>query len=139
MPTSIPEQAHQAMTKQLHSFRKIGSNAFNVFGFGLVVFDMFSDNPHSLCMMFENRAVGKLYFDQESGNYFNIVSKKLNKDKSGDIISADLEINVYSNYSFDKSSNKYIGIGNKKTITTTVYYGDDAKKKYLDIINGGPI
>jgi hypothetical protein len=144
MATGIPEQAHRSFNKQFHKIKgkakSTGLKGLNALGSGLLIFDMFfNNNPHSLGSMFETRKEGKLYYDHESDNYFEITSKKMNKDESGNVVSADLTMDVYSSYSYDEDQGKYIGAGEKKTVTSTVYYGEDAKKIYLNLINGGKL
>jgi RHS repeat-associated protein len=143
MATGIPEQAHRSMSKQLHRFvgkvKGFGRGTLNMAFIGLAALDLFSDNPHSIGSMIEAKKEGKLYYDHDSQNYFEITSKTINKDDDGNEVSADITMDVYSDYTYDKDKRKYVGTGEKTTVTTTVYKGEDAKKMYLNMKNNGMI
>ncbi len=90
MATGIPEQAHQKLSGRLHRnfgrSKGFGRGILNMLGGALIALDFFSDNPNSVGMMFETRKENKLYFDNESKNYFEITSKSINKDDEGMVI-----------------------------------------------------
>ncbi len=140
MATGIPEQAHLSMNSQLHRFLgKAGRGSLNMIAVSLVAFDFFNENPHSIGSMMETRKVDKLYFDQESNNYFEITSKTINTDNDGNEVSATITMNIYSNYAYDDDIDKYVGVGKRTTVTTTVYKGEEAKKMFLKLRNNGYI
>ena len=141
MATGIPERAHQKFSKQLHNFfrkngKGIGRGTLSALGGMVLALDFFSDNPHSTGSMLETKQTNKLYYDSDSENYYEITSKTLNKDADGNIESADITMDVYSNYAYDEDQGKYVGTGEKKTVSSRVYYGEEARKQFL-LITGG--
>jgi RHS repeat-associated protein len=141
----IPDQAHKKYFSKIHSrfgakakgfFRSTMKYA-NSFAGLLLAVDIFSSNPHSIGMMFEG-GIGvknnKLYHDRESGNYYEVTSKKYNRDSSGNIESADVTIDVYSDYQYNNETKKYEGAGEKTTTTSRVYYGEQARIYFHKLI-----
>jgi len=132
MAVGIPEGAHKKLSRELHPYtrgamRGLGGT-LNILAIGAVIFDLFSDNPHSISSMLESEKTGKLYFDNDSQNYYQISSRKDNYDNNGKLVSADIRVDVYSSYSYDKEQGKCVGVDKIGTSTSTVYYGKAAKK-----------
>jgi hypothetical protein len=87
----------------------------------------------------ETRKTGKLYYDIENQHYFEITSRKDNYDSKGNLISADISVDIFSSYTYDDDKNKYVGVDKIGTTSKTVYYGEKAKAYFLYLKNGGSI
>lgn len=141
----IPDSAHKKYFSKLHSRYGAKAKGFfrntmryaNTFMAALFVVDFFSSDPHSIGMRFE-RGIGvknnKLYHDPESDNYYEVTNKTYTRDSNGNIESADVTIDVYSDYQYNDKTNRYEGAGEKKTVNSRVYYGEQARIQFMKLI-----
>ncbi len=140
----IPDQAHKKYFSKIHS--RYGAKAKNFFRGSMkflnsvagvfVAFDLFSDNPHSLGMKFEE-GIGvqdnKLYHDSENDNYYEVNSRTNNFDEDGNLESVTAEITVYSDYTYNKKTGKYEGSGESRKTTVTQYKGERAREFFIKL------
>lgn len=117
----LPEKVHKSWNKILHPFRGArGQKVKGVVNSGLVLFDVVgtiagfvSDDPHGMGATWD-QIQGKLkgsriYFDENSGAYFKISSQDDIYNKEGDLISTEIQFEVYRMYYKNEESGNYEG------------------------------
>lgn len=146
--TGIPEAAHRKHFSDLHTNKggrpkgsgrlgKIGG-AFSAASFLLDLVNSFRGDPHSLGMQFTaGYSTNKLYFDNETEQYFEVTSRTDIKDDEGNVIGQEAVYNTYSDYTYDEEAGRYVGVNKTGTYKATKYEGDDARRVYQQLISGG--
>jgi len=107
-------------------------NAFGMATFGLDIIRSLSGDPHSLGMQFtEGYSDNKLYFNEDSGVYWDRKKGNNVKNEAGEVIGTNYTFTMYTEYEYDKEQGKYVGTGESSSTTVTRYEGEAARKVWL--------
>lgn len=149
MATGIPEAAHRKYFSDLHANRggrpkvtgRLGSlnGALSIASFALDIISSLRGDAHSLGMqLMAGNNENILYFDRETEQYFEILSKNDITDSDGNVVGQEATYNTYSSYKYDEKAGKYIGVGKLGTYKSVISYeeryeGEAARLKFMQM------
>ncbi|WP_028981090.1 hypothetical protein [Sporocytophaga myxococcoides] len=114
MAIALPEKLHRGRgwMRIWHNLSRASKGLTAAMNIYSIKMDFFSDDPHSTRMLFENGMyMDKLYFDSQSNQYYEWTGREQMLDERGNVMSTTDTYNVYSDYTYDKKSKKYVGTG----------------------------
>ncbi len=122
---ALPQQLHRGKgySQLWHSFNRYTRTLGKAMSLAGSLLDFTSDDPHSLNMLFStssnNYKEGKIYYDVESGAYFQVMKFERTYDADGNKLETRMEYDVYDSYEYDDATGQYRGVGHKGR-----YYGE---------------